>query len=127
MMIKESFNNLDNLKQMKCPLFILHGLKDDLVPISHAKELYSAYEHEVDLTISKEMGHGFVNPKADFMVPFQNFMRKIEIREKREYRNGYRIIRIPRKMYAMPPSLNSISRKEPTKASHSSVSKETLN
>lgn len=123
MMIKDSFNNLANLQKMKCPLFILHGLKDDLVPISHAKELYSAYEHEVDLVISKEMGHGFTNPKSDFMVPFQGFLKKIDIKDKRDHWKGHRIIRIPRKLYAIPPSIGSLTRKEPTKASHTSLNR----
>lgn len=103
MVIKDSFNNQANFAKMTCPVFILHGQKDDLVPISHAQELYSGYDHEIDLVVSKEMGHGLINPKTDFIIPFQRFLAKIEARDKISHARPMRIIKIPRSLYAVTP------------------------
>lgn len=39
--IKERFNNLEHISNVTCPTFIVHGLKDKLIPYQHSQELYS--------------------------------------------------------------------------------------
>lgn len=34
--VYERFRNIDAIKQAKCPVFLLHGLEDTLIPPSHA-------------------------------------------------------------------------------------------
>ncbi len=38
-LVYERFRNIDTIKHSKCPVFILHGLQDTLIPPSHAEEL----------------------------------------------------------------------------------------
>lgn len=38
-LVYERFRNVDNIKDVKCPVFFLHGLKDTLIPYTHAQEL----------------------------------------------------------------------------------------
>jgi dipeptidyl aminopeptidase/acylaminoacyl peptidase len=34
--IADRFNNLDMIKKVKCPTFILHGQKDEVINLSHS-------------------------------------------------------------------------------------------
>ena len=37
--VKERFRNIDCIKEAKCPLFLLHGALDTLIPPAHSEEL----------------------------------------------------------------------------------------
>ena len=34
------FPNIDRIKNIECPVCILHSIKDEIVPFEHAKDLY---------------------------------------------------------------------------------------
>ena len=38
-LIKERFNNLSNIKDVKCPVLFIHGKKDKLISFKHSKLL----------------------------------------------------------------------------------------
>jgi len=38
----DMFPNIDRIKNIECPVLILHSIKDDIVPFYHAKELFRA-------------------------------------------------------------------------------------
>ena len=38
--IAERFRNIDLIKDVRCPTFIVHGQKDKLIPYSHAQDLH---------------------------------------------------------------------------------------
>ena len=40
-LIKERFNNLENMAKVKCPAFIVHGLMDTFISYKHSQDLYS--------------------------------------------------------------------------------------
>ena len=44
MTVPERFDNLNKISQVKCPVFVSHGTKDDIVPFSMAKELRKRLE-----------------------------------------------------------------------------------
>ncbi len=35
--VKERFENIQRIKEIECPLFLLHGKKDTLIPYDHSK------------------------------------------------------------------------------------------
>lgn len=39
LLIKNRFNNLENIKEVKCPTLIIHGNEDEVVPIRHSEAL----------------------------------------------------------------------------------------
>ena len=39
LLLKNRFNNLENIRKVKCPTLIIHGTEDSFVPFSHAKML----------------------------------------------------------------------------------------
>jgi len=38
--VYERFKNLENIKKVRCPIFLLHGQKDSLIPVSHSQKLH---------------------------------------------------------------------------------------
>lgn len=44
----DMFPNIDRMKNIKCPVVILHSIKDDIVPFYHGKELYKAASNKFD-------------------------------------------------------------------------------
>ena len=38
----DMFPNIDRVKDITCPLLIIHGTRDEIVPIQHSMELYNA-------------------------------------------------------------------------------------
>ena len=40
MLVRERFENIKNITQVKCPTLIIHGLQDQVIPESHALNLY---------------------------------------------------------------------------------------
>ena len=40
-LIKERFNNFEAIPKVKCPVFFVHGQRDNLIPFSHSQDLHS--------------------------------------------------------------------------------------
>jgi fermentation-respiration switch protein FrsA (DUF1100 family) len=44
----DMFPNIDRIRNIKCPVLVLHSVKDDIVPFYHGKELYKASINKFD-------------------------------------------------------------------------------
>jgi len=66
----------------KCPVFILHGKKDALIPASHSEELYSVCPTPCYLHLPDNMDHNEFMIDEDLIEPIKAFIRKIDAREK---------------------------------------------
>lgn len=64
------------IKKYRKPLLIIHGEKDDAVPVREAKELFSSANRPKRLVIIKDADHKFSHPKHFLKVRklIQNFM-----------------------------------------------------
>jgi len=50
------------MRRLKCPVHILHGTKDELIPLRHAKRLIQANKHpDSSLTIVDHANHNNVS------------------------------------------------------------------
>jgi len=38
----DEFRNLDKIKHVSCPVLVMHGLEDDIVPVTHGRRLFGA-------------------------------------------------------------------------------------
>ncbi|MEH2053745.1 alpha/beta hydrolase [Nostoc sp.] len=38
----DKFPNLDNIKKVKCPILVIHGRADDIIPFTHGERLFDA-------------------------------------------------------------------------------------
>ena len=55
-----------NLMTVKCPIYILHGSEDQLIPLSHAKKLKEKFP-QIDLTVLEGRGHNDVGISKDYL------------------------------------------------------------
>lgn len=38
----DKFSNLENIKKVKCPILVIHGKADDIIPFAHGEKLFNA-------------------------------------------------------------------------------------
>lgn len=76
-LVKERFNNLEYISRVTCPTFIVHGLKDKLIPFKHAQELYNQCKGLCELVLPKDMDHIEFDFSEDFTTPLIEFLNKI--------------------------------------------------
>jgi len=76
-LIKERFNNLEHISRVTCPTFIVHGLKDRLIPFKHAQQLYNKCRGLCELVLPKDMDHIEFDFSEDFTTPLIEFLGKI--------------------------------------------------
>lgn len=77
-LVYERFRNIDTIKQAKCPVFILHGLQDTLIPHSHAEDLKNNCPTFSHLQLAAYMDHNEFDFIGDLIRPFQDFIARIE-------------------------------------------------
>mmetsp|Transcript_71007 Transcript_71007/g.197243 ORF Transcript_71007/g.197243 Transcript_71007/m.197243 type:complete len:370 (+) Transcript_71007:98-1207(+) len=56
-LVEDRFPNLVCAREVFCPTLIVHGQKDGLVPVSHAKQIYDALTSKKMLVTPTDMGH----------------------------------------------------------------------
>lgn len=42
------FANIDRIKNINCPILVIHSIKDEVVPIYHGEKLYEASKHKFE-------------------------------------------------------------------------------
>jgi abhydrolase domain-containing protein 17 len=78
--IYEKFRNIDVIKNAKCPVLIVHGKKDNLIPVQHSMDLFENCNQPCYLFIPLKMDHNEFQIEEDLCQPIKAFIRKIEER-----------------------------------------------
>ena len=78
-LIQERFNNEEKIKKVTCPTFIIHGLKDNLIPYSHSKILHDNCSGPCSLVLPENMDHNEFDYCDSLITPFYQFMNSIGI------------------------------------------------
>ena len=84
-LVRERLESKEAIKHIKCPCFIIHGLRDTLVPYTHAKQLHELCGTargledgrsgtECSLLLSASMSHNEFDMERDFLEPVGYFM-----------------------------------------------------
>lgn len=71
------FNNLALISQTDCPTFIIHGSKDELVPLSQSELLIQrsgALPMSKKLHVAEDMTHKEFNMMEDVIIPSTQFL-----------------------------------------------------
>lgn len=72
--IKDKFRNIDLMDKVGCPLLIIHGKKDKIVPLSHSEELLNkCASPKKQLTSPDNMSHNDFDMTNDLLNPLLNF------------------------------------------------------
>ena len=73
-LVLERFRNIDNIKEVRCPTFLIHGQKDTLIPSSHSQHLHEACGGPASLLLSNDMDHNEFDFYEDLTLPFSFFL-----------------------------------------------------
>lgn len=75
--INDRFNNLERIKAVKCPLLILHGKADRLIPYEQSQALLEACpSDDKSLHLSEYADHNVFELEADVLQPISSFISK---------------------------------------------------
>ncbi|CAD8139585.1 unnamed protein product [Paramecium pentaurelia] len=78
-LIRQRFDNLDQIQKVKVPTFILHGKADNIIPYSQALELYkSCKSDKCILHLADDMDHISYRLYKDLINPFTEFLLQIK-------------------------------------------------
>jgi pimeloyl-ACP methyl ester carboxylesterase len=77
LVLKEAFNNETNCKLISCPILVIHGEKDTLVPYEHSLALVAGCQSYCRLKIIENMTHTKFNFRIDFIRHFKLFLNDI--------------------------------------------------
>ena len=77
-LVYERFRNIDTIKNSRCPVFFLHGMKDKLIPHSHSLELNNHCPSVSFMQLPKDMDHNVFDFDEDLIKPFKQFLKKID-------------------------------------------------
>lgn len=55
--VADNFNNQENIRKLRCPTMIVHGIKDKLVPFNHSVDLLLASKQPCHLFLKVDMAH----------------------------------------------------------------------
>lgn len=64
LLIKDHFDSLSKLGQVNAPLLILHGERDDVIPVHHGRRLYDSFPGRKAATFFPEYGHSDFAPQV---------------------------------------------------------------
>ncbi len=77
--LKDSYNNLDNLRQAECPVLIIHGEDDEIVDVAQGRRLALELDGlgaQVDCHFAKGMSHNRFKIRRDVIIPLREFLRE---------------------------------------------------
>lgn len=75
-LVADRFRNIDIISNTTCPLLLIHGQKDNLIPFDHSIELSQKTGGPYELILPEEMNHNEFNLYDDFQEPITNFLKR---------------------------------------------------
>ena len=75
----DKFPNIDRMPNVDCPVFIIHGTRDEIVPFYHAQELHRATKHKYEPYYVEGAGHNNVEKFAgDYLPRINQFITHVD-------------------------------------------------
>lgn len=73
-LVKERFRNIDHIAKVQCPVFLLHGQKDAMIPYEHSQDLRDKCAGPCSLILPLNMDHNEFDFFEDLSLPFSAFL-----------------------------------------------------
>ena len=73
-LIKERFRNIIHIKKVTCPVFLLHGQRDSMIPFEHSQDLRDNCAGPCSLILPVNMDHNEFDFFEDLSLPFSAFL-----------------------------------------------------
>ena len=78
-LVKDRFNNFERIKEVTCPLLVIHGQKDSLIPYEDSIELTERTSGPYELMLPENMNHNNIHIYDDFLEPITNFLERYHL------------------------------------------------
>ena len=75
-LVRNRFNNYERISEVTCPLLIIHGQKDSLIPFEDSIKLCEKTAGPYELVLPENMNHNDVHIYDDFFEPIQSFLKR---------------------------------------------------
>ena len=99
--VAERFRNIDNMPYIHCPVLLIHGVLDSLIPYSHSQKLHEECAGLCHLILPKEMDHNFFDYYDDLLLPMANFLTMAEIEIRPDELDGGKL-EVPEEFFECP-------------------------
>jgi fermentation-respiration switch protein FrsA (DUF1100 family) len=92
--LSEHFNNIESIKKAKCPVLIIHGERDELIPATHGRLLQETlfkqkddkkkqnenfdYLPYCDAKFHAHMTHNDFHLEQDIITPVRRFLQNVK-------------------------------------------------
>ncbi len=79
--IRNRFNNLKRISEIKAPCLLIHGEQDELIPVDHCKKLYQACKSksvDKDIKLFHGMNHNDYDEKEHLLKPLKTFLKRVK-------------------------------------------------
>jgi pimeloyl-ACP methyl ester carboxylesterase len=107
--VKDRFQNQQTIGKVRCPIFFLHGLKDQLIPYDHSQRLHAAATlAPTFLSLAHNMDHTSFDYINDLAEPFLLFLRKCHISLEPDPRTPPSI-NFPESLFVVPPHYPAVA------------------
>lgn len=100
-LVADRFRNIDNMPHINCPVLLMHGRLDTLVPYSHSQDLHAQCAGLCHLILPNDMDHNFFDYYDDLLLPMASFLTMAEIEIRPEI-PGTGAVDIPDEFYQFP-------------------------
>ena len=79
-LVQEKFRNIDSITETNCPVMVIHGKMDTLIPPSHGIDLFNAANPNVPalLRMPAKMDHNEFQLEGDLVDPIKEFVTRIK-------------------------------------------------
>ena len=74
-LVKERFNNMENISKVTSPILFIHGKKDNLIPPSHSFDLINKCKSPSKLVSPNNMTHNSFDYVHDVIAHIRNFLK----------------------------------------------------
>jgi abhydrolase domain-containing protein 17 len=78
-LVKERFRNIDNMPYIKCPTFLVHGIRDKLIPYAQSQKLHETCAGPCALFLPQYMDHNRFDYCDDLVLPMSTFLVQSQI------------------------------------------------
>ena len=101
-LVRNRFNNYERISDVTCPLLIIHGQKDSLIPFEDSIKLCEKTGGPYELVLPENMNHNDVHLYDDFFEPIQSFLKRHNMLNYKE-----KEINIAQKFFEIPDYLEN--------------------
>ena len=75
----DMFPNIDRIKNVKCPVCIVHSIKDEIVPFYHARQMYKNCKNKFDPLFIDGTSHNSIDKVSDDVYKhMQKFFKNLD-------------------------------------------------